>query len=157
MVGGLTGCSPERKGVTGLTVDDAGRPLAAVAWCASRPPDVVVLFRTQEPSSPTPSVPVTVAPAYSRWDYTVPRTATSPATVLLDGFPPEPVVDPDVAFTMYAVADDSSFTTLRVSFRLGELADLAPGTVLFTDIVDGEEVQQRVSLEEFARRGESEC
>lgn len=87
----------------------------------------------------------------------MPRTATSPATVPLDGFPPEPVVDPDVAFTMYAVADDSSFTTHAVSFRLGELIDLAPGRVLFTEILDNEDVQQSVSVEEFARRGESEC
>ncbi|MEU7798143.1 hypothetical protein AB0B10_02625 [Micromonospora arborensis] len=157
MVGGLTGCSPERKGITGLTVDDAGRPLAAVAWCASRPPDVVVLFRAQESASPTPSVPVTLAPAYPGRDFDVPRTATSPATVPLDGFTPESVVAPGASFTMFAVADDNSFTTHSVTFRLGELADLVPGTVLFTDIIDSGEVQQSVSVEEFARRGESEC
>ncbi|WP_157743110.1 hypothetical protein [Micromonospora coriariae] len=80
---------------------------------------------------------------------------TSPTTVPLDGFPPESAADPDVAFDMYGVADDSSFTTHRVSFRLGDLTELAVGSVLVTAI--GEEAQQVLSLEEFAHRGESEC
>ncbi len=157
LVGGLTGCSPERKGITGLTVDSAGRPFAAVAWCADQPPEVLLLFRNRETVSPTPSVPAMSTLKYPGLRFAVPRTATSPATVPLDGFPPEPAVASDVVFAMYAVADDNSFTTHRVSFRLAELIDLAPGSVLFSDIVDGEEVQQNVSLEEFARRGESEC
>ncbi|MEU8253858.1 hypothetical protein AB0C06_06280 [Micromonospora inaquosa] len=153
LVGGLTGCSPERKGITGLTVDSSGRPFAAVAWCADRPPEVLVLLRNRETASPPPSA----TPSYPRWKFAVPRTATSPATVPLDGFPPEPAVASDVVFAMYAVADDNSFTTHGVSFRLAEMTDLVPGSVLFTDIVDGEDVQQTVSLEEFAGRGESEC
>ncbi|WFE43254.1 hypothetical protein [Verrucosispora sp. WMMD1129] len=50
----LTACTPEIKGITGLTVDADGRPLAALAWCADKPPDVIVLA-TERAVSPTPS------------------------------------------------------------------------------------------------------
>jgi hypothetical protein len=160
ILGGLTSCTPETKGITGLTVDADGRPLAVLAWCADRPPDVVRLFPVKDSTSPTPSGPATLPPNWQTWpgrEYTVPHTATSPTTVPLEGFPPESVADPDAAFAMYGTAEDNSFTSHRVSFRLGELTDLAPGSVLATVIVDGEEVQESLSLEEFARRGRDEC
>ena len=156
ILGGLTSCTPETKGITGLSVDADGRPLAVLAWCADRPPDVVRLFPVKDSTSPTPSDP----PNWQTWpgrDYPVPGTATSPTTVPLEGFPPESVADPDATFAMYGSAEDNSFTLHRVSFRLGELTDLAPGSVLATDIVDGEEVQESLSLDEFARRGRDEC
>ncbi len=157
---GLTSCTPETKGITGLTVDVDGRPLAVLAWCADRPPDVVRLFPVNDSTSPTPSGRATLPPNWQTWpgrEYTVPATATSPTTVPLEGFPPESVADPDATFAMYGSAEDNSFTSHRVSFRLGELTDLAPGSVLATDIVDGEAVQESLSLEEFARRGRDEC
>ncbi len=160
ILGGLTSCTPEKKGITGLSVDADGRPLAVLAWCADRPPDVVRLFPVKDSTSPTPSGPATLPPNWQTWpgrDYTVPGTATSPTTVPLEGFPPESVADPDATFAMYGSPEDNSFTSHRVSFRLGELTDLAPGSVLATDIVDGEEVQESLSLDEFARRGRDEC
>ncbi|SIN33974.1 hypothetical protein [Micromonospora cremea] len=157
ILGGLTSCSPERKGITGLTVDAAGRPLAALAWCSDRPPDIVSLFTVREATSPTPSGRPTPWPMWPGEKYTVPRAATSPTTVPLESFPPGSGADPDVAYAMYGVADDNSFTTHRVDFRVGELTDLAAGSVLVTEIVEGEEVQVTLSLEEFAHRGENEC
>ncbi|MEE3918947.1 hypothetical protein V2I01_12430 [Micromonospora sp. BRA006-A] len=53
----LTACSPEIKGVTGLTVDAHGRPHAALAWCADRPPDLVVLTSVAESASPGAPTP----------------------------------------------------------------------------------------------------
>ncbi|MFY1576194.1 hypothetical protein ACN26Z_15035 [Verrucosispora sp. WMMD703] len=51
MLTALTACTPEIKGIT---VDADGRPLAALAWCADKPPDVIVLA-TERAVSPTPS------------------------------------------------------------------------------------------------------
>ena len=86
---GLTSCTPETKGITGLTVDVDGRPLAVLAWCADRPPDVVRLFPVNDSTSPTPSGRATLPPNWQTWpgrEYTVPATATSPTTVPLEGF-----------------------------------------------------------------------
>ncbi|SFC14965.1 hypothetical protein [Micromonospora sediminimaris] len=155
----LTACTPEIKGITGLTVDADGRLLAALAWCADKPPDVIVLTAARA-VSPTPSgVPVPSAnwPSWPGRDYDVPRDATSPATVQLPGFPSDPAPDRRAAFRMYGVADNSSFTTHAVTFRLPELAGLRPGSVMTTAIVSNDEVPRYVSLDEFARLGRAEC
>lgn len=160
ILGGLTSCTPEIRGITGLTIDADDRPLAVLAWCANRPPDVVLLFADKDSTSPTPSGLATQSPNWQTWPgrkYTVPRNATSPTTVPLVDFPPESVADPDAAFHMYGVADDNSFTSHRVSFRLSDLTDLAPGSILVTGIADGEKVQRSLTLEEFARQGRDEC
>ena len=136
------------------------RPERRRRWSPARGAGLVRLFPVNDSTSPTPSGPTTPPPNWQTWpgqEYAVPRTATSPTTVPLEGFPPESVADPDATFAMYGSPEDNSFTLHRVSFRLGELTDLAPGSVLATDIVDGEEVQESLSLEEFARRGRDEC
>ncbi|MCW3840530.1 hypothetical protein ONA70_10525 [Micromonospora yasonensis] len=154
VLAGLTSCSPVRKGITGLTVDVDGRPLAAAAWCAERPPDVVALLTVV---SPTPSGRATPSPIWPsslpvHRSYAVPREATSPATVPLVDFPPQSATDPDAAFRMYAVAEDTSFTSVPVYFRLGELAGLKPGSIIITAWNNGDQVQQSITLDEFARR-----
>ncbi|MFC4020381.1 hypothetical protein ACFOW4_20895 [Micromonospora sp. GCM10011542] len=87
---GLTSCQPEVKGATGLTVDAAGRPLAALAWCAKRPPTGVRLFASDERTSagPAPGAQVGTLSPWPGIEYPVPRDAASPATVLLEEFPP---------------------------------------------------------------------
>ncbi|MET7710768.1 hypothetical protein [Micromonospora sp. NPDC005413] len=160
VLAGLTSCSPAIKGITGLTMDADGQPLAALAWCADRPPDLAVLFAESDSASPAPSAVPTPSANWPYWpgrEYAVPRDATSPATVRLVGFPPEPATDPHAAFRMYGVASNSSFTSHSVTFRLAELAGLQPGSVLTTDIVNNNEVQKIVSLDEFARLGAAEC
>ncbi|MCZ7422506.1 hypothetical protein O7605_23685 [Verrucosispora sp. WMMA2121] len=82
---------------------------------------------------------------------------TSPATVQLPGFPPDPAPDRRAAFRMYGVAGNNSFTTHSVTFRLPELAGLQPGSVMITAIVNNDEVPKYVSLDEFARLGSAEC
>lgn len=160
VLAGLTSCTPEIKGITGLTVDADGRPLAALAWCADRPPDVVLLFTKENAGSSAPSDVPTPARNWPSWpgrEYAVPRDATSPTTVPLGDFPPEPAADPYAAFRMYGVASNSSFTSHSVTFRLAELAGLAAGSVLITGIVDNVEAQKIISLDEFARLGKDEC
>ncbi|GIJ10957.1 hypothetical protein ACFFMR_17115 [Micromonospora andamanensis] len=155
----LTACTPAIEGITGLTVDADGRPLAALAWCADEPPDVIVLA-TANAVSPTPSgapAPSANWPSWPGRDYDVPRDVTSPTTVQLPGFPPDPAPDRRAAFRMYGVADNSSFTTHAVTFRLPELAGLRPGSVLITTVVRNDEVPRYVSLDEFARLGSDEC
>ncbi|GIG90224.1 hypothetical protein Pen02_51600 [Plantactinospora endophytica] len=157
---GLTACTPEIKGVTGLTVDTDGRLLAALAWCADRPPDVVILFAERDGVSPAPSGVSASTVNWPDWpgrEYDVPRGSTSPATVHLAGFPPEPVPDPHATFRTYGVAGNSSFTSVSVTFRLAELSGLEPGSILITTTEAGEEVQQEVSLDEFARLGKDAC
>ncbi|MDG4805475.1 hypothetical protein O7634_01705 [Micromonospora sp. WMMD1120] len=156
---GLTACTPVIKGRTGATVDAAGQPLAVLAWCADRPPGTVRFFAERDSISPSPSDVSTSAdwPYWPGRDYAVPRAATSPTTVRLTGFLPDPAPRPYPAFRMYGVASDSSFTTHSVTFRLAELEDLTPGTVLITEIVENDDVRRSVSMEEFARLGKDEC
>ncbi|MFC0507031.1 hypothetical protein [Micromonospora costi] len=157
VLAGLTSCSPVRKGITGLTVDVDGTPLAAVAWCAERPPDVVALLTEPGAVSPASSGIATPSPIWTsallvHRSYAVPREATSPTTVPLVDFPRQSATDPDAAFRMYAAAEDNSFTSVPVYFRLGELAVLKPGSVIITAWNNGDQVQQSITLEELARR-----
>jgi hypothetical protein len=108
-----------------------GQPLAALAWCADRPPEVVLLLAERDPVSPAPSdvpVPSTNWPHWPGRKYAVPRDATSPTTVHLMGFPPEPAADPHAAFRLRGTASSNSFTSRSVTFRLAELAGLQPGS-----------------------------
>ncbi|MFY1668408.1 hypothetical protein ACN27G_00350 [Plantactinospora sp. WMMB334] len=153
---GLTSCTPEIKAITGLTVDTDGRPLAALAWCADQPPDVVRLRAEKDPASPSPSGP-TPSANWPEWRYDVQRNATSPATVHLTGFPPEPTPDPHAVFQIRGVTSNNSFTSHSVTFRLPELSGLQPGSILITTIETNEEVQKSISLDEFARLARDEC
>lgn len=164
VLAGLTSCSPVRKGITGLTVDVDGRPLAVLAWCAERPPDDVTIFPVPDSVLPAPSgvaTPSSILPSSPpvKRNYAVPRKATSPTTVPLVDFPPKSATDPDTAFRMYGFAEDASFTSNSVDFRLSELAGLKPGSILITTLNNGDQVQQSVSLDEFTRRVHdlSEC
>ncbi|MFI7079669.1 hypothetical protein ACIBO1_20425 [Micromonospora sp. NPDC049903] len=158
VLAGLTSCTPAIKAVTGLTADADGRPLAALAWCADQPPDVVVLRIADDLASPSPSDAPTPSSNWPEWRYDVQqRDATSPATVELTGFPPSPGPDLGTGFRMRVLTRNSSFTSHDVSFRLPELADLKPGSVLITTIETNEEVQKTVSRDEFARLGRNAC
>ncbi|TBL42794.1 hypothetical protein EYA84_03235 [Verrucosispora sp. SN26_14.1] len=158
VLAGLTSCTPAIRAVTGLTSAADGRPLAALAWCADRPPDVVVLRLAGDLASPSPSAAPAPSVNWPEWWYDVPqRDATSPATVELTGFPPSPGPDLGTVFQMRVLTRNNSFTSHDVSFRLPELADLRPGSVLITTIVANEEVQKTVSLDEFARLGRNAC
>ncbi|MFI1195473.1 hypothetical protein ACH4T9_19745 [Micromonospora sp. NPDC020750] len=159
VMAGLTSCTPEIKGITGLTMDADGQPLAALAWCADRPPDVVLLLAEEDSSSPDPS---DVPTPSTNWHWperrhAVPRDATSPTTVRLVGFPPGDATDPHAAFRLFGIASNKSFASRSVTFRLAELAGLRPGSVLITDIVDNDEVQGSIPLDEFARLGRDAC
>ncbi|MFF0721856.1 hypothetical protein [Micromonospora sp. NPDC003816] len=158
VLAGLSSCTPSVKAVTGLTADTGGRPLAALAWCADRPPDVVVLRIADDLASPSPSDAPTPSANWPEWRYHVQqRDLTSPATVELTGFPPSPGPDLGTGFRMRVLTRNNSFTSHDVSFRLPELADLKPGSVLITTIEANEEVQKTVSLDEFARLGRNAC
>ncbi|MBU8855743.1 MULTISPECIES: hypothetical protein [unclassified Micromonospora] len=155
VLAGLTSCTPEVKGVTGLTVDAHGRPHAALAWCADRPPDLVVLTSVAESASP--GAPTPERPYWPRRKYDVPRDATTPALVPLEGFPPGPVVEAQAAFRVSGATHDNSFRTEGVDFRIAELAELRPDSVLVTDFDDSGEVLRTVPLDEFTKMGEKAC
>ncbi|MDG4782975.1 hypothetical protein O7614_25245 [Micromonospora sp. WMMD961] len=159
VLAGATGCTPVIKAVTGLTVDADGRPFAVLSWCADRPPGKVILLAEKRSVSPSPSGTAASQsqPSWLRQRYAVPRAATSPTAVRLEGFPPDPAPEPDEAFRMYGVADDNSFTSHAVSFRFAEVADLRPGSILITEVVDNLDEQRTVSMEEFASLAEDEC
>lgn len=111
---GLTSCTPVIKGITGLTVDAEGRPLAVVAWWASQPPDIVVLWVRDESASPTVSSSADESPQGRlrsiRQVYEIPPDAESPAMVTLPGFP-SLLEGEDISLRMFGVADDNSFTS----------------------------------------------
>jgi hypothetical protein len=162
VLAGLTSCSPVRKGITGLTVDVDGRALAVLAWCAERPPDVVVLLAVPGSGSPASSGVATRSTIWPSWPgrgLAVPREATSPTTVPLVDFPPTSATDPDASFRMYGVGEDNSFTSNSVDFRLNELAGLKPGSILITTWNNGGQAQRIVTLDELASRVHdlSEC
>ncbi|MET8084563.1 hypothetical protein [Micromonospora sp. NPDC005237] len=159
VLAGLTACTPEIKGVTGVGVDADGQPVAVLSWCADRPPDVVMFFAERASISPSPSA-VATSTSWPYWPgrrYAVPRAATSPTTVPLEGFPRDPAPSPNAAFQLFGVASDSSFTSRSVTFRLTELEDMRPGSVLITEIVGNGEVQRSVSVDEFASLGKDAC
>ncbi|MBQ0990931.1 hypothetical protein KBX08_12630 [Micromonospora sp. H61] len=156
---GLSACTPTIKGITGVGVDADRQPVAVLSWCADRPPDVVTFFTQRASISPSPST-VATSTGWPYWPgrrYAVPRAATSPTTVRLEGFPPDPTPGRHVAFRLFGVASDNSFTSHSVTFRLAELEDMQPGSVLITDIVDNGEVQRSVSVDEFASLGQNAC
>ncbi|MGW3888339.1 hypothetical protein ACWD69_06605 [Micromonospora chokoriensis] len=159
VLAGSTACTPVIKAVTGLTVDADGRPFAVLSWCADRPPGKVILLADERSVSPSPSGTAASQswPSWPRQRYGVPPAATSPTAVRLEGFPPDPAPDPDEAFRLYGVADDSSFTSHAVNFRFAEVADLRPGSVLITEVVDSRDEQRTVSMEEFASLGKDAC
>lgn len=142
-----------------MGVGAEGQTVAVLPCCEERPPDVVRFIAVRESISPSPSAVATSAswPDWPGRRYAVPRGATSPTTVRLEGFPPDPAPGPDAAFRMFGVASDSSFTSESVTFRLVELKDMQPGSVLITDIVDNGEVQRTVSVDEFDSLGKDEC
>jgi hypothetical protein len=154
-------CTPETKAVTGLTVDEQGRILAALAWCADRPPTVVVVHALQNLPSPTHTDATDAASpgsvAIPDRQYTVSANVTSPTTVPLNDFPP-PAADAHTTFRVYAVGPHNSFTSHAVRVNLAELADLTPGSILITtDTAQSGHAQGSVSLEEFERRGNGLC
>ncbi|WP_243704997.1 hypothetical protein [Micromonospora sp. KC723] len=58
---------------------------------------------------------------------------------------------------MRGVTRNNSFTSHSVIFRLPELLDLKPGSVLITTIETNEEVQKSISLDEFTRLARNAC
>ncbi|MER7461197.1 hypothetical protein [Micromonospora sp. NPDC126480] len=157
---GMAACTPATEGITGVTTDRDGRLLAALAWCADRPPDSVVLRPAEASAPPTPSgeaASPTNWPPWPRQEYAVPRDATSPTTLRLTGLSPEPPLDPHTTFELYGLPENRSFVTRPVTFRLTEVASLHAGSVLIIAIVNNDEVQRTVSMEEFARLGRDEC
>ncbi|MFE9694807.1 hypothetical protein [Micromonospora sp. NPDC005806] len=150
---GLTACSPEIGAVIGVGVDESGQPVAMLAWCTPRPPDVLLLFDADSDDH---------HPRHTEWDwpgrqYRVPDDAESPATVPLTGFPPARLPDQVVNFAMYAATDDSSFSSRHVRFRLDDLTGREPGSVLATDYQDDAEPLRELTLDEFTRRGAEQC
>ncbi|WP_262281731.1 hypothetical protein [Micromonospora sp. MA102] len=151
ILAGLTACTPATEGITGITVDADGQPVAVLAWCASRPPGGIAIDdgRSDRPSA---------GPSWPGQDFPVPPRAVSPETVPLIGFPP-PEPPPGVtSFVLFAAADDNSFNTRPVRFQPSELAALRPEQVLITEILEGGmERNAVVTREELARRAADEC
>ncbi|MGR6317471.1 hypothetical protein Q2K19_05590 [Micromonospora soli] len=150
---GLTACTPEIGAAIGLSVDESGQPVAVLAWCTPRPPDVVLLFDADADDH---------HPRHTEWDwpgreYTVPDDATTPATVPLTGFPPSRLPDGVVNFEMYAATEDNSFSSDDVRFRVDDLARLSPGSVLVIDYQQEAEPARELSLDQFTRRGAEQC
>ncbi|WP_203701428.1 hypothetical protein [Asanoa iriomotensis] len=140
----LTACSPEIKGYTGISVDTTGRASAEIVWCDPGSPESVMLFRDSDAdNSPT------TWPEWPGRDYPLPPGATSPATVPLTDFPTDPTV-----LSMYAA---SEFTTRRVTFTVAELAQVPSGSILITEVQEGEERQRTVTRDEFAHLADDLC
>ncbi|MEE3918948.1 hypothetical protein V2I01_12435 [Micromonospora sp. BRA006-A] len=67
------------------------------------------------------------------------------------------MIDAQAAFRVPGATHDNSFRTEGVDFRITELAELRPGSVLVTDFDDSGEVLRTVPLDEFTRMGEKAC
>jgi hypothetical protein len=166
VLAGSTSCTPEIKGITGLTVDEHGQVLAALAWCAPRPPTVVSVRAIQpQPTAAQDDASHAAGRGMSslpdRMDYPVPAGVTSPTMMPLGGFPPTTATSHST-FDVYGMGRGSSpsgnFGTRAVwRVQLTDLAELTPELILTTTYVGERVVQHKVSLQEFAHRGERLC
>lgn len=53
----LSGCSPATEGKTGVTVDQAGRPVAVLYWCKGEPPEGISFYPKSTNTPPPHKAP----------------------------------------------------------------------------------------------------
>lgn len=124
----LTACSPVRRGVTGMTLDAAGRPTVAVAWCPGKPPNSIVMY---DPNDPTPDNPATTV------NFRGPKPPGTyveiPLTALPLGWtanPPTFTIAPAHEYRVYAVVSSNDYTTEGVTFTLEQLQPQGAARIL---------------------------
>jgi hypothetical protein len=133
LMAALTGCSVPSNGVTGISVDEAGRLTVVLAWCG-RAPDVVIVYhdRARGEAAGRPDDP-TVTDA----TYDAPALPGQRASFLIDApsggwtaAPAQLVPDPAITYTVFGATRDNSYSTRSVSFQADDAAKLTPGSVL---------------------------
>ncbi|MEV4166150.1 hypothetical protein [Nonomuraea dietziae] len=133
LMAALTGCSVPRNGVTGISVDEAGRLTVVLAWCG-RAPDLVIVYHDRAPGEKggTADRPTVTDAAYD-----APALPGQRASFRMDApsdgwtAAPAPLVpDPAITYTVYGTTRDNSYSTRSVSFQADDAAKLTPGSVL---------------------------
>jgi hypothetical protein len=113
----LAACAPADGGLTGMTLDAAGRPTAVVAWCPGRAPDSIYLYTTDE-LGPELSIALKAPGRFPG------RTIEVPITQPPEGWTAEPSfpkLDPHRVYDVYAPRKGNDYTSRGPDFSLGRL------------------------------------
>ncbi|MEW9532487.1 hypothetical protein [Microbispora sp. NPDC049125] len=149
LLAGVTGCTVETNGDTGISVDAAGRLVVVLAWCGAAPDGVTIYHNRLSPGpSDEPSVSDASYDAQALTGQTASFQPDAPSggwTLSRGRFRP----DPSITYLAYGWSNDNTHSTLHVQFDVADLATLRPGSVL-------RGVGTVVSQEEFDRKGQSQ-
>ncbi|MFF3945017.1 hypothetical protein ACFYYN_09360 [Streptomyces sp. NPDC001902] len=122
--GTLTGCSPEGAGVTGIAVNEDGRPLGVMLVCQGHIEGATLYDSDHADASAD----------LGRWSRA--KTATGFTVWSLEsggrGWRPEVPTAPFAphrTYSLYGWTRDGSWSTAHVSFTAAQLASLEPGQV----------------------------
>ncbi|NAS20143.1 hypothetical protein GT755_00425 [Herbidospora sp. NEAU-GS84] len=168
---GTSGCTVPTNGITGITLDAEGNLVVAFAWCGRAPDGAIVHHDRTSIGSASPAPPEdpsTVGPSIVDAVYTAPDLQAEVTSFRLDapdnGWRLERKLqdfDPAISYSVYGGTDDNSFSTVTVSFELGDVEELKrrPGTVLVQswDERANEVVDTFIPQSDFDRDGNDDC
>lgn len=127
----VSGCTVPTVGLTGIGIDQSGRPVGYVAVCDNHIDGATLYFEDEATSSGedgtivaggwTADEPVTSVAAWSLSQPVTGWTATDEYSDLL----------PNRDYTLYGWTHDNSSSTSSVTFSLVDLAGLTPGQVRY--------------------------
>ncbi|MBB5962982.1 hypothetical protein [Planomonospora venezuelensis] len=150
----VTACSPERGGMTGVSVDDEGRLLTNVAWCGAAP-DGLSVHRV-------PEAGVLIADA----EYVSPPLRGGFASVSLeapaDGWRisfGDPGLDPGQTYSVSVWSKANSRTFGSVKFTPDAIRRMRPGLILIRqhDEKTGDEVDVVLGRADFVAQAQQDC
>jgi hypothetical protein len=124
----LTACTPVTRGVTGMTLDAAGRPTVAVAWCPGKPPNTIIMY---DPNDPTENYSATTVqfrgPKPPGTYVEIPLTALPPGWT---ADPPTFTIAPAHEYRAFAGVSGNDYTTYSVNFTLEQLRPQGAAKIL---------------------------
>lgn len=139
----LSGCGVEIGGIVGMTVDDAGRPVAVVQMCEGHI-DGATLYLSRDDNE---------TEHFGRWEVSPPVTGFSQFDLAAGGngwrlvgtLKPR---DPATRYMIYGWSNDSSRSAAHLEFSEQDLKGLRPGTVLAPSVDDFDTLEPH-SLADF--------
>lgn len=138
----LSGCGVEAGGVVGMTVDDAGKPVAVVQMCEGHIDGATLFLSRGGPDEEE----------FGEWEVSPPVTGFSQFSLTAGGdgwrlvgtLKPR---DPQTRYTIYGWTNDNSWSATHLDFSEQDLTGLRPGTVLVPST--DSETPERRSLADF--------
>jgi hypothetical protein len=138
IVGLLTSCGVPTGGAVGFTVDAAGRPVLLIQMCEGQVDGATVYFSSDD-EAPSESGTST---ELGRWESATAVTDFARVTLAQPGpgwrtLQALRPLDAGVTYSAYGWSTDNRWSAAHFDFTTGDLAKLAPGSVLYPAFDDG--------------------